>query len=172
MRESWIPRQRPRSDNIPQLTRVWHHSFRRPKQGIQPSGKTKYIYKYDQVKYNSVHIAITKFSKSQPFRFFWKDHLTYAISNDRFLTAKIIGLNKKPKRLFGIHYAPPSQLYYYHLRGLRRTPTKADAANIEEFDRTLHEEESEIYELSLKACLLYTSPSPRDRTRSRMPSSA
>ena len=27
-------------------------------------------------------------------------------------------------------------------------------------------------ELSLKPCLLYTSPSPRDRTRSRMPSSA
>ena len=25
---------------------------------------------------------------------------------------------------------------------------------------------------SMKACLLYTSPSPRDRTRSRMPSSA
>ena len=25
---------------------------------------------------------------------------------------------------------------------------------------------------TLKACLLYTSPSPRDRTRSRMPSSA
>ena len=29
-------------------------------------------------------------------------------------------------------------------------------------------EESEVYNL----CLLYTSPSPRDRTRSRMPSSA
>ena len=29
----------------------------------------------------------------------------------------------------------------------------------------------ESYEL-LDACLLYTSPSPRDRTRSRMPSSA
>ena len=27
-------------------------------------------------------------------------------------------------------------------------------------------------ELSLWGCLLYTSPSPRDRTRSRMPSSA
>ena len=26
--------------------------------------------------------------------------------------------------------------------------------------------------LNLKSCLLYTSPSPRDRTRSRMPSSA
>ena len=27
-------------------------------------------------------------------------------------------------------------------------------------------------ELNVEACLLYTSPSPRDRTRSRMPSSA
>ena len=30
----------------------------------------------------------------------------------------------------------------------------------------------EAAESYLKACLLYTSPSPRDRTRSRMPSSA
>ena len=29
-----------------------------------------------------------------------------------------------------------------------------------------------VFEKSLKICLLYTSPSPRDRTRSRMPSSA
>ena len=29
-----------------------------------------------------------------------------------------------------------------------------------------------VYLLVLTACLLYTSPSPRDRTRSRMPSSA
>ena len=29
-----------------------------------------------------------------------------------------------------------------------------------------------IYLLARKTCLLYTSPSPRDRTRSRMPSSA
>ncbi|VTU69553.1 hypothetical protein AMBR_BLFENHAL_02245 [Lacticaseibacillus rhamnosus] len=29
-----------------------------------------------------------------------------------------------------------------------------------------------IYAKSLSPCLLYTSPSPRDRTRSRMPSSA
>ena len=33
---------------------------------------------------------------------------------------------------------------------------------------------AELYawQLQLRACLLYTSPSPRDRTRSRMPSSA
>ena len=36
----------------------------------------------------------------------------------------------------------------------------------------LEEEESEILEEQEKLCLLYTSPSPRDRTRSRMPSSA
>ena len=33
-------------------------------------------------------------------------------------------------------------------------------------------ENRNIYEVSLNTCLLYTSPSPRDRTRSRMPSSA
>mgnify|MGYP007112045222 CR=1 FL=1 len=30
----------------------------------------------------------------------------------------------------------------------------------------------DIFRRHYKACLLYTSPSPRDRTRSRMPSSA
>ena len=30
----------------------------------------------------------------------------------------------------------------------------------------------EMFEVMAKLCLLYTSPSPRDRTRSRMPSSA
>ena len=30
----------------------------------------------------------------------------------------------------------------------------------------------EVIKNNLKSCLLYTSPSPRDRTRSRMPSSA
>ena len=30
----------------------------------------------------------------------------------------------------------------------------------------------EVFDFTIKICLLYTSPSPRDRTRSRMPSSA
>ena len=29
-----------------------------------------------------------------------------------------------------------------------------------------------VFQVLIKSCLLYTSPSPRDRTRSRMPSSA
>ena len=33
-------------------------------------------------------------------------------------------------------------------------------------------DEQWLYLPALKSCLLYTSPSPRDRTRSRMPSSA
>ena len=32
--------------------------------------------------------------------------------------------------------------------------------------------DAQEYERSLKVCLLYTSPSPRDRQKSRMPSSA
>ena len=38
---------------------------------------------------------------------------------------------------------------------------------LDEIDRKLHEHDARF-----DACLLYTSPSPRDRTRSRMPSSA
>ena len=34
------------------------------------------------------------------------------------------------------------------------------------------EDTAEIERQGVKSCLLYTSPSPRDRTRSRMPSSA
>ena len=39
------------------------------------------------------------------------------------------------------------------------------------FQHTLDQVEIEFPDL-IRACLLYTSPSPRDRTRSRMPSSA
>ena len=43
---------------------------------------------------------------------------------------------------------------------------------IEEIDRSYFVD-SHLYDKSnLNTCLLYTSPSPRDRTRSRMPSSA
>ena len=42
-----------------------------------------------------------------------------------------------------------------------------------DFCQTVCGGETTIFEIaSLNACLLYTSPSPRDRTRSRMPSSA
>ena len=41
--------------------------------------------------------------------------------------------------------------------------------HINESDRT---ENRKIHACTSQTCLLYTSPSPRDRTRSRMPSSA
>ena len=45
--------------------------------------------------------------------------------------------------------------------------TTHDEATLESvFDRAMH------FVLRWEGCLLYTSPSPRDRTRSRMPSSA
>ena len=38
--------------------------------------------------------------------------------------------------------------------------------------KKINEETIKLLELQKDSCLLYTSPSPRDRTRSRMPSSA
>ena len=53
-------------------------------------------------------------------------------------------------------------------------PTDAEIKElVAEANRKVLEAWGEIYALAmLKCCLLYTSPSPRDRTRSRMPSSA
>ena len=51
-----------------------------------------------------------------------------------------------------------------------------DFERLEEFRKYLTEKMKDMldknYNLLINTCLLYTSPSPRDRTRSRMPSSA
>ena len=52
-----------------------------------------------------------------------------------------------------------------------------DSYVIKNTTRKMYDEKKDVYNIkqivdSIKACLLYTSPSPRDRTRSRMPSSA
>ena len=154
MRESWIPRQSSRKEKSSEISRIWDQTFHRHDQGIQPSGKTKYIYRFDRVKYNSVHIAVSKLKGVHKLRFSWKDHLVYAISNNRFFTKKIVGLNRKPKEILGIHYAPWTTLFYYHFRGLRKQPTQADDPTIEEFDLTLHKEDSEIYDWCMKAGLI------------------
>ena len=46
------------------------------------------------------------------------------------------------------------------------------AAMLNEYDANGDGELSRMERRKVKDCLLYTSPSPRDRTRSRMPSSA
>ena len=49
---------------------------------------------------------------------------------------------------------------------------KVREAIINAFDEACRYPYGRVAELEKKICLLYTSPSPRDRTRSRMPSSA
>ena len=58
-----------------------------------------------------------------------------------------------------------------------RIETRNDIATLDIDARSLQDEgrypwNREKHVPMIKACLLYTSPSPRDRTRSRMPSSA
>ena len=61
---------------------------------------------------------------------------------------------------------------YQLLGGKSRQKIKVYAhANGETIEETL-DNLGQLIEQGFKACLLYTSPSPRDRTRSRMPSSA
>ena len=52
------------------------------------------------------------------------------------------------------------------------TAAAAAADNMPDYSAGQPEEHDQTTEVETPACLLYTSPSPRDRTRSRMPSSA
>ena len=57
----------------------------------------------------------------------------------------------------------------------RQSKTNVMNYNIENLDILIKKDERSFLEHQLElllSCLLYTSPSPRDRTRSRMPSSA
>ena len=51
----------------------------------------------------------------------------------------------------------------------KNSPSKKYIDDAIKYWETLHSDDSADFD---KSCLLYTSPSPRDRTRSRMPSSA
>ena len=53
-----------------------------------------------------------------------------------------------------------------------RSVTKYDGELAKLANKTCHACEQELHDHKHEDCLLYTSPSPRDRTRSRMPSSA
>ena len=59
-----------------------------------------------------------------------------------------------------------------------KVETLADKASFEEvaylllYNKLPNKSELSEYKALLKSCLLYTSPSPRDRQKSRMPSSA
>ena len=66
--------------------------------------------------------------------------------------------------------------HYYNLAGEKTLRAFSRPVNLSRFDRrgwmTAERDVWEIPTYLCEICLLYTSPSPRDRTRSRMPSSA
>ena len=75
--------------------------------------------------------------------------------DEKYLSQKQLQLKKYGKDLFG-------QTDQYESSDLNN-----------KVSQTLGLEDTEsLLETAMQVCLLYTSPSPRDRTRSRMPSSA
>ena len=52
------------------------------------------------------------------------------------------------------------------------SPTESEKSRINKFLSDKRTQAPVVTQQSVQPCLLYTSPSPRDRTRSRMPSSA
>ena len=81
-----------------------------------------------------------------------------------FLASKGIEVERKPNTKL-----EPEQ---YALVRANFADEKAAKEKAKQKSKTLLEMEALAVDSKRKACLLYTSPSPRDRTRSRMPSSA
>ena len=155
LREHWIPLQISCFSTVGLLMRAFHHTFYRKGHGISRWGKTKYIYRYDKIVYNSVHVAGAGQQRVNNFVFPWYKHIYYAMSNHRKLIGCLIGLPRIPKKLFRVYYAPPSHLFYFHFRGLRNQPTKADNKHgVEEFDAAVHIEEPRIQMWCQRAGLL------------------
>ena len=88
-------------------------------------------------------------------------------------------INIKIREVFGREVSPEEIIFYVYAilysplyRNMYSEFLKTDFPRIPfTYDPEVFEEMARLGE-RLKDCLLYTSPSPRDRTRSRMPSSA
>ena len=83
------------------------------------------------------------------------DALYQAVQQGRIGTPEMVVITSRDP-------APPPASYIQKSGGIFRDMT------IHDFDMAVHL----LGEAPISVCLLYTSPSPRDRTRSRMPSSA
>ena len=58
------------------------------------------------------------------------------------------------------------------MSGVMRSGNSLDARVLQIANQIAKQQQTQLTDSQRSACLLYTSPSPRDRTRSRMPSSA
>src|SRR5665811_1786872 len=105
------------------------------------------------------------------------DHDTTAGLPEARLCAAATGI----KLIAGIELSTNWQDKCFHIVGLGIDPAYAPLAEATHLLQSTRLERAEKIALKLEkkridgafeACLLYTSPSPRDRTRSRMPSSA
>ena len=77
----------------------------------------------------------------------------------------------KKNKSFKVSIVMGSQSDYKTMQLVEKTLKKI-GVSFETKIISAHRTPKRMYEFASNACLLYTSPSPRDRTRSRMPSSA
>ena len=93
--------------------------------------------------------------------------------NDNFIDKSFTVMADLIVKLLPIN-ARSKEAYVYYRDGLSAQNDGDYAEALENYEESLKLEDNPIDrgETLKNICLLYTSPSPRDRTRSRMPSSA
>ena len=85
------------------------------------------------------------------------------------MAGEFVENNIPPRKDCGDHetWGTPSNSYYYIFKGNAKKEDYPEDACTPWYHKT-----AQIDGLKINSCLLYTSPSPRDRQKSRMPSSA
>ena len=93
-----------------------------------------------------------------------------------FVTSRSCTKMAKPRITLTTPYNNPGTLAFRYRKSWRNsndiTPNGGAKYRWGRFESALFDQYLAISQKRCKICLLYTSPSPRDRTRSRMPSSA
>ena len=88
----------------------------------------------------------------------------------------ILGPSNAGKSTLALAISMKLDIPVVHIDRLQHLPNTDWKIRDEEDFKALHDtaimEDSWVMDGNYSSCLLYTSPSPRDRTRSRMPSSA
>ena len=103
---------------------------------------------------------------------FEQSSMTLEIETTRAIAAQILRHRSFTFQEFSQRYAQSNELGKIELPELRRQDTKNRQNSIDDLDPFVQQKlEAQMITL-FSSCLLYTSPSPRDLSTSRMPSSA
>ncbi len=139
----------PETDEKP--LRCWHFKYRRRKWG--GVGKTKYIYRFDDVGYNSVHTTDSEKNLAFCKRYSLMTLLFFAFKRISWEAIKKLKRSKQYKPRIDMIHADASEIFYFHFYGLHTGWSRHGGLpkSPEEFNSRKHRIESRVKQIEIIA---------------------